>query len=224
MTPPSLPRPSAILFDWDNTLVDNWDAIHRAMNAALTAMDQAPWTFAEAKLRIRASMRDTFPSMFGDRWKEARDIFYATFRSHHLVTLKALIDAEDVTRRLAGAGLYLGVVSNKSGPLLRAEAAKLGWDRHFGRLVGAGDAKHDKPAPEPVYLATENLSISDYKSVWFVGDAAIDMQCARHAGCIGILVGGAPGEEDEIATLNPEGKVKNLNELLDLVRAAGLTI
>lgn len=219
-----LPQPRAILFDWDNTLVDNWETIRLALNMALTAMGQAPWTLEEAKLRVRASMRDSFPRMFGERWTEARDIFYAAFKAHHLEALKALPDAEVVTRKLAESGLYLGVVSNKSGPLLRAEAAKLGWDRYFGRLIGAGDATNDKPAPDPVYLATQELGVTDYKTVWFVGDAAIDMQCARHAGCIGVLVGSAPGEEDQIAMLKPEGHVPALSELPNLVRQAGLPI
>ena len=29
------PPPRAILFDWDNTLADNWAAIHGAMNVTL---------------------------------------------------------------------------------------------------------------------------------------------------------------------------------------------
>ena len=34
-----LPAPKAILFDWDNTLVDNWATIADALNVALTARD-----------------------------------------------------------------------------------------------------------------------------------------------------------------------------------------
>ena len=30
--PARLPRPRAILFDWDNTLVDSWVTIHEALN------------------------------------------------------------------------------------------------------------------------------------------------------------------------------------------------
>ena len=52
-----LRRPRAILFDWDNTLVDNWAVIHTALNAALTAMGHTPWTFADTKRRVRASAR-----------------------------------------------------------------------------------------------------------------------------------------------------------------------
>jgi phosphoglycolate phosphatase len=219
-----LPRPHAILFDWDNTLVDNWGTIQVALNAALTAMGFPPWTIEETRQRVRASMRDSFPRMFGERWTEARDIFYATYRANHLDTLRALPNAGEVLRGLTTAGVYLGVVSNKTGPLLRAEAARLGWEGHFGRLVGAGDARHDKPAADPIYLATEKLTITNYNTVWFVGDAAIDVECARHAGCIAVLVGSAPGEEAQIEQLNPEGQLPHLADVLDLVRAAGLTI
>lgn len=219
-----LPPPRAILFDWDNTLVDAWGTIQLALNAALTAMGFPAWTMAETRIRVRASLRDSFPRMFGDRWTEARDIFYAAYRANHLDAVRALPEAEQVTSLLAGQGLYLGVVSNKTGPLLRAEAAKLGWDRHFGRMVGAGDAKIDKPAPDPVYLATQELSITDYKTVWFIGDAAIDVECARHAGCIAILVGPAAGEEDRIKQLNPEAQLPQLADVLDLVRRSGLPI
>jgi len=219
-----LPPPRAILFDWDNTLVDAWGTIHLALNAALTAMGHTEWTMEETRVRVRASLRDSFPRMFGDRWPEARDIFYATYRAKHLEAVRALPEPEFVTSRLAGQGLYLGVVSNKTGPLLRAEAAKLGWDRHFARMVGAGDAKIDKPAPDPVYLATQELHITDYNHVWFIGDAAIDVECARHAGCIAILVGPGIGEEDRIRQLKPEAQLQQLADVLDLVRESGLTI
>src|SRR5215470_9527926 len=50
-------QPRALLFDWDNTLVDNWDIITEAMNAVYDAFGMARWTVAEAKARIRESMR-----------------------------------------------------------------------------------------------------------------------------------------------------------------------
>jgi phosphoglycolate phosphatase len=224
MTLPRLPQPRAILFDWDNTLIDNWGTIQVALNAALTAMGFPAWTLDETRQRVRASMRDSFPKMFGPRWPEARDVFYATYRARHLETLKALPDADRVTRILAASGLFLGVVSNKTGPLLRAEAAHLGWDRYFGRLVGAGDAKYDKPAPDPVYLAMEETVIRDYKTVWFIGDAAIDIECGRKAGCSAILIGKGEGEEGLITHLRPDGHLPRLACVLDLARAAGVPI
>ena len=49
--PPGLPR--AILFDWDNTLVDTWPVIHDSMNVTLTHMGWEPWTMDETRARVR---------------------------------------------------------------------------------------------------------------------------------------------------------------------------
>jgi phosphoglycolate phosphatase len=61
----------------------------------------------------------------------------------------------------------------------------------FGSIVGAGDARADKPAPEPVHLALAPSSVPASEEVWLVGDTAIDMECARNAGCIAVLLGDA---------------------------------
>ncbi|MDJ0896036.1 MAG: HAD family hydrolase [Alphaproteobacteria bacterium] len=186
---PNLPRPRAILWDWDNTLVDNWDTIGDALNATLTAFGHAPWTMDEVRGRVRASMRDSFPKLFGDRWEEAGALFYRTFAERHLETLKPLPGADDALLAASRAGVYQAVVSNKTGRFLRAEAEVLGWSARFGALVGAGDAACDKPAVEPVSLALEPGGIEPGPQIWFVGDNEIDVACARNAGCTAVLVG-----------------------------------
>lgn len=196
-----LPTPRAILFDWDNTLVDNWPAIHDALNATFRAMGHATWSLAETKARVRRSLRDSFPEMFGERWTEARGIFYARFEAAHLENLTPLPGAGEAVAALAASGLYLGVVSNKTGRYLRAEAAALGWDRYFGRLVGATDASADKPAAEPVHMALLGTGLAAGPAVWFVGDGAVDVQCALAAGLTPIVVEG-PETKAELARHN----------------------
>jgi phosphoglycolate phosphatase len=191
--------PRAALFDWDNTLIDSWATIHEAMNTTLAAMGHETWTMDQTRERVRRSLRETFPEMFGDRWEEAREVFYGRFKDVHLDMLSPMEGAEALLRLLAGRGVYLGVVSNKLGEHLRREAGHLGWDSLFGQLVGASDAEHDKPAPEPVALALSGSDIAPGADVWFVGDTGIDLECARNAGCHGILIretGPAAGEFD----------------------------
>jgi len=187
-----LPRPRALLFDWDNTLVDTWPCIGAATNITLEAMGLQPWTEAEIRARVAGSLRDTFPKIYGDRWEQARDIYYKAFGDVHLEMLRALPCAEDVLTAAAGAGLYLGVVSNKTGRYLRAEAEHLGWNRFFGALVGAQDAPHDKPHPAPALLALSTGGIPPGPDVWFIGDAPIDVVCGRNAGCTTVFVGSEP--------------------------------
>ena len=185
MTP--LPAPAAILFDWDNTLVDNWAAIAGALNAARSAFGHPEMSEAAVRGWVRQSMRNSFPDMFGEAWTEAREIFYGSFRANHLETLNPLPGAGELLQRLNGLGLYIGVVSNKNGGYLRKEIGHLAWTALIGRAVGAGDAVEDKPAVAPVDLALGGSGIGRSGAVWFVGDAAIDMECAIRAGCTPVL-------------------------------------
>jgi phosphoglycolate phosphatase len=180
--------PRAILFDWDNTLVDNWDVIADAINAVFDAFDMPRWTLEETRRHVRASLRDSFPKMFGERSREAGRIFSETFSSRHLEQLREMPGAGAMLGRLAGSGLRLGVVSNKRGSFLRLEAERLGWSRLFHRLVGAADAIADKPHVAPVDLALDGSGIARGPDVWFVGDTDIDMHCAVNAGCLPVLV------------------------------------
>ncbi len=220
---PALVPPKALIFDWDNTLVDNWTTIGDAINAALVAFGQPAWTPEETLQRVRRSLRDSFPEMFGDRWEEARRIFYETFEARHLETLKVIEGAEALLAAAIRRGLHLAVVSNKTGYLLRREAEKIGWTVHFRHLVGAGDAERDKPAPEPVYMALGASGIAPGPDVWFVGDAPIDTACARAAGCTAIIVGDGHGEAVDAAT-TPDMQVRRLAELTHLVEGTTFTI
>lgn len=191
-----LRRPRAIIFDWDNTLVDSWGTIHDALNFLMAAMDLPAWTIEETRERVRLSLRDAFPAIFGDRWEEARQIYMDRFRAIHLERLTPLPGREAMLRALAADGHYLAVVSNKTGAVLRGEAAHLGWTPLFGRIVGAGDAHTDKPHCAPVELALLPSGIAAGPDVWFVGDTAVDMECAIAAGCVPVLLGAAePGAE-----------------------------
>jgi len=186
MTPPR-----AVLFDWDNTLVDTWTIIHRALRDTLLAMGHAPWSEAETRARVRHSIRESFPPLFGDRWREARKIFYRRYGVHGLEGPAPLAGAEGLLDAVAACAAMAGVISNKDGPAVRREVCALGWQDRFAAVVGAHDAPADKPDPAPVHLALAGSGIAAGGDVWLVGDTATDLECARRTGCRGILVGDA---------------------------------
>lgn len=197
-------KPSAILFDWDSTLVDNWPGVTVAMNAALTAFELATWTETEMRTRAKRSMRESFPEIFGPGWEKARDIFYATFEERHLDGLRALPGAEELLIELQDLSITLGVVSNKNGDFLRAEAESLGWAGYFHRIVGATDAAQDKPARDPVDLVLAESGHVPGERVWFVGDSLVDLQCGLASGCIPVLVGNDPISEEDLTKWPPK--------------------
>jgi phosphoglycolate phosphatase len=183
------PRPSVLLYDWDNTLIDGWAGITAALNAVFSAFGRPSWTTDDARRSVRVSLRESFPVMFGDRWEYARDVFHDTLRARHLDHVAAMPGAEAAL--IAGAGWPQGVVSNKDGTFLRREVTHMGWDRFFVPVVGAGDAAADKPDPAPIHLALRQLGRVADRTIWYIGDTALDMQAARAAGVTAVLVGDA---------------------------------
>ena len=123
--------PSTLLYDWDNTLVDGWAGIAAALNAVFAAFAMPAWSVADTRARVRVSLRDSFPVMFGADWERARDIFYATLEARHLHHVTPMPGAAEAL--VAGAAWPQGVVSNKSGKFLRAEVTHLGWAGTFRR-------------------------------------------------------------------------------------------
>ncbi|MFZ4541676.1 MAG: HAD family hydrolase [Rickettsiales bacterium] len=184
-----LPKPRAILFDWDNTLVNTWPLIHSALNMTLRHMGHPEWTYDRVKLEVKQSMRDSFPAMFGDRWEEAAKHYQKSYRAVHLEQLTPLPDAEAMLRSISRPGVFTGIVSNKQGPTLRLELEQLGWQEYFCAAIGASDAARDKPHPDPVLLALSNGSIGAGPDVWFVGDTGVDLEVAQATGCTAVLYG-----------------------------------
>ncbi len=209
-------RPSLLLWDWDNTLVDGWASITAALNAAFAAFALPQWTVAETVERVRVSLRDSFPVLFGDDWRRARDIFYATLAEQHLDHVRPMRGAADMLQ--AGTAWKQGVVSNKTGRFLRLEVAHLGWAPLFGAVVGAGDAAADKPSAAPILLALSQLHATAERSVWYLGDTALDMQAARAAGVTGVLVGDA-AHDGGVASARPDHHFTDAHELADRLRS-----
>jgi phosphoglycolate phosphatase len=182
-------KPTILLYDWDNTLVDGWAGITAALNATFSEFSMPTWSVSDAKARVRVALRESFPVMFGDEWERARDIFYAAFEAQHLQHVAPMPGIPDALA--AGTPWPQGVVSNKAGRYLRAEVAHLGWTGHFGAVIGAGDASADKPDPAPIHLALASLGGLADRSVWYLGDNALDMRTARAAGVTAVLIGDA---------------------------------
>ncbi|NBT85010.1 MAG: HAD family hydrolase [Alphaproteobacteria bacterium] len=185
----NLKKPQAILFDWDNTLVSTWEILHRVINLTLAEYKMPLWTLEKVKSTAHKSSREAFPTLFGDKWEEAREFFYKNFNKFHLEELKTMPDALPLLDFLAKQNIKLGVVSNKKTSILNKEIEFLNWSGFFNTVIGAGDAEKDKPAPDPIFLALDRIGLKASEEIWFVGDTIVDWQAARASGCQPIALG-----------------------------------
>ncbi len=194
--------PTAILFDWDNTLANGWAAIQAGLNAAFRDFSLPEWTMEEVLANTRHSMAESFPSIFGQDWHRARDVFYRAVRQQHLDVLRPMPGTAPMLR-VAVTVAPLAIVSNKQGPMLRDEVAHLRWDGFFKLAVGAGDAAADKPSAAPLHMALRACAVPPGPEAWYIGDTRLDMQAARAAGMTAVLLGDA-SHDGGIAACDPD--------------------
>jgi len=211
-----LKRPRAILFDWDNTLVDTWPTIVECYRDTFSALGRTPWTDEEVRTRAHGSLREVFPILFGEHAGCAETVFYETFHRIHLQRLQPLAGADTLLTHCRESGLYVAVVSNKVGDNLRTELAHLGWGRWIERAVGARDTARDKPAPDPIFKALDGTGIAP-EDVWMVGDTLADLKCAHAAGCVPVLVGGPEALPAALMEYPPRLRARDCHALMALL-------
>lgn len=190
-----LTAPEVIIFDWDNTLVDTWPVIQRALNATLAFMGHAPWSAEQVRRDVKHSMRDSFPALFGDRWEIAAERYQMEYRAIHMEAIQPLPHAEETLKLLQEKHRYVCIVTNKRGPTLRKELDALGWNGYFHAHVGSQEAERDKPDAAPAIMALRDAPLKQGKGIWFIGDTDVDLECGARIGATPVLYGDAETQD-----------------------------
>lgn len=215
--PESLPE--GVLFDWDGTLVDTHDVCFHAINTVFAHFHRPLFTREEFARQPALSIHDCFSAWFPKDFALAVEMFRnAISETNRLDALRPVDGALPVLQWLHSHGVFMSVVSNKEGDVLRREIAHLKWEHFFHNIVGSRDAEADKPSPLPLLKALTHGPMPGH-SVWFVGDTNVDMHCAKNAGCIPVgiaqtaLIDGHP-----VVNLNGHKALAQLLETLSGMR------
>ena len=166
MNPISLPRPEAVLFDFDGILVDSEPMHHRAFVEVLDPLGMGfPWKeYVETYMGF--DDRDAFREAF-----RAKGIDLDEANLGKLVAAKsrafqdgirdgvtAYPGAVPVIESLHAAGRPLALCSGALRSDIDPILARLGVARRFAVIVSADDVRRSKPDPESYALAFRRLS------------------------------------------------------------------
>lgn len=180
---------SAIIFDFDNTLIDSWPIMIESLVNTYNAFNKTPPTINAIKQNMHKSLCSSFPEIFADKIEEATKIYYDNYHNLHS-NLIPLQGAENTLRYLLTKNLPIILISNKKGDILRKEVKDFfKWDHYFDLIIGAGDFNEDKPSNIPVIEACKKLKIKANQNLWFIGDSITDLNCAKNSNCFPVLFG-----------------------------------
>lgn len=199
-----------ILWDWDNTLVDTFNAILSAQNVMRHTYGLPSWTKEEAKAAMNTSGRNLIKDLVGDeKAGEARAVYLKAYaQSAAEITLKSYaIDALEKAKSLG----YINILaSNKAGSILRNEAHTLNVDSYFDRIIGAEDTPCDKPSKS---FTDSAIAGFDAEQIISIGDGKADITMGHnYTNGIGLLVWTDPTSA-EFNEIKPDASFMDLQTL-----------
>jgi len=217
--------PVAIIYDWDNTLIDTFPLLFEATNLTREKYGLPVLSEAEAKRSMRRPAREVWPDIFGARWQEAHAFYLNHVRSRNLENMAVLAGAAELVAYAAQHGIRQAVFSNKNAVLLRDEVAHFDRDKVFHTVIGNGDFEGlGKPDPAGLFAVMKAMGLDkdERPDIWYVGDTENDLKAAYAAGVMPVFIENIMMcAADEIAQLAPQYRFKSCVEVLAYLKTLG---
>lgn len=207
-------RVRAVLFDLDGTLVDSYEAIAEALNAALGEMGMPPKSLEEVRGLVGGGVHAVMRRAAGeDHEAEGVRRFRVHYEKIFLDKTRLLPGAGESIEALHERGYLLGVGTNKPSDFSRRLVHHFGWGDRIPAVVGPDDVERPKPAPDILLSLCEALRLRPAEAI-YVGDMPLDAVTARSAGMPAWLVPTGSASLEEIRRAEPERILASLWETL----------
>lgn len=213
-------RYSAVVFDWDGTVMDSTHAIVAAIQGACADLDlpvpdasRASWVIG---LSLEAALYHAVPTLEADRMPA----FLDSYRSHFMrrnTDMMLFEGMESLFDELARRGVRLAVATGKSRAGLDRVLAAAGLERVFA-CTRCADEAPGKPDPTMLREIIETLDL-DPDGVVMVGDTAHDVQMASNAGVDSVAVTYGAHDRQTLLLARPTAMVPGVAELRDWLEA-----
>jgi pyrophosphatase PpaX len=203
-----------VLFDWDGTLINSYDADTSAYLAMFKEMG-ITWGLAELEKNYSPNWYEVYRAarLPRKRWEDADRTWRAHYAKHRP---KLIAGARRVLARLAGAH-RLGLVTSGDRDRVVRQLREFRLTTLFAARVCSGDTPRKKPHPEPLRLALRQMELHPSACV-YVGDSPQDVEMARSAGVRAIGVLGPFPTEKRLRAARPEFLIGSLEELPDVLK------
>ena len=179
----------AILFDWDGTIVDSYEAMFQSHRHAYMKHLGIVFPRDDSDFRLMVPMRliESTARFGGDK---ASDIAfsYNQYYEQEAYKLGTIYEGvREVLTELRSRGYLLGVASNKSLSRVTADMDHLQLHGLMHAIVTSEDTVQRKPHPAPLLKLAEKLQVTPQHCV-YIGDYRGDVIAAREAGMLSVAV------------------------------------
>lgn len=184
----------AIVFDLDGTLLNTLEDLCDSTNFALEKCGFPKRSLGEVRRFVGNGIRKLIERAVPETAEEpAITECYEIFCEHYKGNMENKTaeyeGISDMLDALYQAGYKMAIVTNKADFAAQALCSRL-FGKYVHTVVGSVDARPNKPAPDGVYYALEQMGVKKSEAV-FVGDSEVDIETAKNAemDAVGVLWG-----------------------------------
>jgi 2-phosphoglycolate phosphatase len=179
------------LFDLDGTLADTALDLGQAINHVRQSQQLHPLPLESYRPYASQGARGLL--LFGlgltpedEEFEPARTAFLDFYKHHYCVYTSLFKDVAIMLNRLKHHQTKWGIVTNKAFAYAKPLVRDLGLTPDV--LVGGDSTPFQKPSPEPLWLACDQLGVSP-QQCWYVGDDERDVVAGKAAGMKTVSIG-----------------------------------
>jgi pyrophosphatase PpaX len=207
-------RIEGVLFDWDGTLINSYQADASAYLSMFKEMGIA-WGIEELEKHYSPNWYQVYSAagLPRKRWEDADRLWRAYYAAHRP---NLIAGARRVLARIHNAH-DLGLVTSGDRDRVTRQLREFRLTTLFTARVCSGDTLRKKPHPEPLRLALRQMKLATSACV-YVGDSAQDVEMARRAGVRAIGVLGPFPTEKRLRAAKPDFLIASLEELPDILK------
>lgn len=215
----------AVVFDLDGTLIDSAPDLAAAINRLLVREGRREMSLDEvvamigdgAPKLVELAFAATGEPIGGRPLAALRASFLEDIEANGAVLTRPYPGVAAVLERLAGAGLRLGVCTNKPGKATRAVLADLGLAGRFSAVLGGDELDGvRKPDPRHLLATLARLGVGPGRAA-MVGDTRNDVVAARAAG-MGVVVVAFGYARTPPGELGADAVIERFEELPEALR------
>lgn len=223
-TPAPLPRPRAILFDLDGTLLDSAPdlaaAVQRQQRERNLAQTPFPLLRPQASKGARGLLKVGFGLQPGDAgFEELRLQFLDYYEAAMMVHSRLFEGVPQLLAHLQEQGIAWGIVTNKLARFTDALLPQAGL-AHAACAISGDTTPYAKPHPAPLLAACAALHLQP-QECWYAGDDARDIAAAHAAGMPGLACAWGYCEAEEVAGWGADWIGETPTDMLALVQRIG---
>jgi len=208
-----------IIFDFDGTLIDSYEAIAESLNHVRTSFSLPAFPAEEVRPMVGHGLELLIEKAIGpERLEEGVKLFRQSYASLCERKTSILPQVKETIDTLDRRGYPMAIATNKPSYFARDILKALEIDHMFAEVLGPNDVERAKPDPEMIEIIMMRIGLSP-EEVVYVGDMPLDVEVGRRAGVAVYAVPTGSASRDALLEARPDRVLHRFSDLLTFLPA-----